>query len=194
MGVALRYLNDEGRLIEVAPDVALVESHSHSAKATDFPVESGASISDHVVQQPDVVKLEGVISDSPLPSAVGMDTETFLAAARSGEFESRGADAYWQLLEIKEAGTPVLISTTLRNHLDMVIESIEVSEEDGGLTFSITAKHIEMATVSVVPVPAVESATAKVSKGAQATKSADSSTADKASTMARSLKGAVLGE
>jgi hypothetical protein len=47
-------------------DATTSETHEISAVVTDHPVEKGVNISDHVRPEPDVIKLEGVVSNTPI--------------------------------------------------------------------------------------------------------------------------------
>jgi len=163
----------EGRLRTVVEfDATLSEAHSHTAKATEFPVETGATISDHVVQMPDAVKLEGVVSNTPLPSNVQRDRDMFEQEARAGAYAERGEDAYRALLEAKEAGTLLTVETDLRSYADLVVESVEPAKEGDGLRLTIALKKITTSTTKTVPVPKIEKAAPKVKKGRQPTATA----------------------
>ena len=47
-------------------DAALDENHEWSAEATSNPVEEGAPVTDHVIEQSDKLKIRGFVTDSPL--------------------------------------------------------------------------------------------------------------------------------
>jgi len=47
-------------------DCSIRESHGMSAQCTQFPVEDGPNVSDHVRTQPETLHLEGVVSNTPL--------------------------------------------------------------------------------------------------------------------------------
>jgi hypothetical protein len=61
---------DESGNYHVLP-VDLVSAHEdeRSAEVTSFPVERGADINDHIIQQPDILTLEVVQTQTPFPSA-----------------------------------------------------------------------------------------------------------------------------
>ncbi len=46
-------------------DVSIREIHSLRANITRFPVEEGASITDHIINQPRTLTIDGLISDTP---------------------------------------------------------------------------------------------------------------------------------
>ena len=47
-------------------DASLSESHSMNATVTEYPVEEGADIADHIRRQPDTITISGIVSDTPL--------------------------------------------------------------------------------------------------------------------------------
>jgi hypothetical protein len=47
-------------------DACMDENYGATAELTEFPVESGATISDHVYNKPDRVTLHGIVSNYPL--------------------------------------------------------------------------------------------------------------------------------
>jgi hypothetical protein len=159
----------------------VLEQHgvTHSAKATQFPVETGAVITDHVLQDADVVQLSGLVTNTPLPSGVkmtdraGNEYQTFEKAAEAGQFRGRAVAAYYALLAAKNAGAPVEVWMPLRAYQDMVLESLAVSESaDAGdsLTFSLSARQIRTTSTRTVAAPKLEAAKPKEKKGRQPAK------------------------
>ena len=51
-------------------DAAVHETHEYTNTITDFPVEKGFSISDHVFKVPEKLTLEGFVTNSPIPYSV----------------------------------------------------------------------------------------------------------------------------
>jgi hypothetical protein len=156
-------------------DVLVSYAPSHSAKATQFPVEKGATITDHVLQDADLVRFEGLVTNTPLPSNVGMGFEAVATDMRE-RFAGRAGLVYAALVRVKEAGEPVTIDTPLRFFENMVIESLETSEsaETGdALSFSISAREIRTTETRTVQTPKVEAAQPKKNKGRQPTKKAE---------------------
>jgi hypothetical protein len=171
---AIGYTTDDGRLEVIEFDVLDSHGVTHAAKATQYPVETGAVITDHVLQDADVVRLAGLVTNTPLPANVsmGFQYDSFISAAAGGQFKGRAQAAYHALVRVKEAGKPVTIDTPLRWYEDMVLESVETSESDGGdaLTFNLSARQIRTTSTATVPAPQIEAANPKVKKGKQPTK------------------------
>jgi hypothetical protein len=175
---SIGYTTNDGRLEVIEFDVLDAHGVTHAAKATQFPVETGAVTTDHVLQDQDVVRLTGTVTNSPLPANVsmGFQYDAFISAAAAGQFKGRAQAAYHALVRVKEAGQAVTIDTPLRWYEDMILESIETSESaDSGdaLTFSISARQIRTTETRTVAVPKIEAAKPKVSMGQQSTKPAE---------------------
>jgi hypothetical protein len=132
---------------------------------TDFPIEDGSRVSDHIKNQPRKVSIEGVISSYDLPEVpVPFDL-------------NRAELAYQALEKLFTDRLPVDIETSIKLYPGMGIESIEVKRDvDTGeaLYFSLTAKEIKRTTLfktqilNVARAPRIESkAQKKVDTGKQ---------------------------
>ena len=47
-------------------DVTIREEHRFSSRVTNYPIEDGTIISDHIINEPDVIVLVGLVTDTPL--------------------------------------------------------------------------------------------------------------------------------
>lgn len=168
--LAIAYTDAAGSLQALELDVFLSEQHHHQAQATEFPVEAGSSFSDHVIQRPDQVRVTVLISDSPLPSTVGVDAESFRQQAAAKMYLGRATGSYRQLVELKELGNPLVITTSVHVYEDMVLEEVglpvDASSGEAALV-SLSFKRVERVGLKTVPMPKVEKAAPKVSKGRQ---------------------------
>lgn len=176
---SISYVADSGKTETVEFDVLEQHGVTHAAKATQYPVETGAVITDHVLQDADVVQFSGLVTNTPLPSGVKMTDraggryQTFEQAAEAEQFKGRARTAYAALVRAKETGQKVTVDTPLRWCEDMVIENLSVSEslETGdALSFSISARQIRTTSTKTVEAPKIPAAKKKVSKGRQPTK------------------------
>lgn len=123
-------------------DAYLEEQHALSTEVTREPVESGADVSDHVIQQPDELTIVAQISNHPPQRDDGTDP-------------FRAESAFERLVQMKEAGQPVTVLTSLRPYDNMVITRVTVDR---------TAKlaHVVRCTISLVSVRIVRSGTVDV--------------------------------
>lgn len=98
-------------------DAAVSVTYSNSADVTSHPVEQGADVSDHVRAQPLDIKIEGVISNTPIAST---------ATASSG----RSMQAFAELQKLLEDGTPVdIVSGDFFPYKNMVIYALDVPRD-----------------------------------------------------------------
>lgn len=124
-------------------DVSFSQSISHRAQVTDNPIEDGSTITDHVIQLPDTLTIEGLWSDTP-------------AGATAAEL-NRARDLYVRLVELKERGETVEVSTRLQFYPEVVITSIDTTRDvSTGYTVpvSIGVKEVRTAerTTEIIPV------------------------------------------
>lgn len=145
-----------------------------AAEVTEFPVESGSAITDHIRPTNGTVAIEGVISNTPLNAAAtqmggvtqsaqsvvlpgGDGTAKATLHRWSGPFDRRLAcDAI--LAGLVAAGTPVTLTTSLRILENLAITRYKVDEsaETGeALPVVLEFKALRLATVARAPVPAV---------------------------------------
>lgn len=111
-------------------DTMVSEEHRFTSRVTYFPVESGTIISDHIINEPDIVILSGLISDTPL--------NIFAPANRS-------VAAFNTLIQIHEKRQVVDIVTGIKVYKDMAITSIDVPrtiKTGQSLTFNIELQKI----------------------------------------------------
>ena len=152
-------------------DATLSETHTGSAQTTDFPVEDGADLTDHIRRTPEELSITGIVSDTPI---------LFLASFRAtpsipgGDPSNRSQDAYGFLKGIKDAGQLVSIETTLRSYANMAITSMTV-QRDKDLSkimqLDLILREILIATTEQVapPEPTNASRNGKVRQGKKAT-------------------------
>lgn len=97
-------------------DAALSESHDYESEVTDYPIERGANVIDHVRNRPLTVSLECVVSDTPLP----------LIASQRDTSEAPSVAAMAKLEAIRDAREPIKIVTGLRTYENMIMVSLSV--------------------------------------------------------------------
>ena len=90
-------------------DANLEENHEWSAESTSNPVEEGAPISDHVIENADKLKIRGFVSDAPmgpLLSSTGISRVIGLFNGRKISSPSQGVfDALNSLIKKREPMT-----------------------------------------------------------------------------------------
>lgn len=141
-------------------DVLLTESTELAAKTTEYAVEEGSPISDHVVVESERLKLSGLIT----PSNVMLMT----ADGRPKLIEAKAT-----LRKIMTARDTVTVTTGLDTYLNMVVEecSIGRSNEGDKLTVDMSLVQIRKAVLRREAIPAAKtSGTGTGKAGATKTK------------------------
>lgn len=124
----------KGQVGSVELDVTLREQHRHTSRVTTFPVEDGSILSDHIINEPTIVVLEGIVTDSPLQIL-----PTF----------NRSVDSFNKLVELHNQRTIVNVITGLKQYPRMAITSLDVPRNlrtGRSLTFTIELQQIELDT------------------------------------------------
>lgn len=164
-------------------DATLNEIHSAQAEVTEHPVEQGSDISDHVRPKPVELKIEGVVSDTPLDSALlGIATRSLpplgLAAQAASSItnllakSSFARGAFDTLRKLRDAGQPLTIFTPYRTYTSMVMTDLQVIRDtQGGEGMHFTAAFKQVLTVqsATVQVQLPQSAQGPLDMGTQST-------------------------
>ncbi len=188
-------------------DAAITEQHSADAEVTQFPVEAGPSVSDHVRVLPERLRIEGVVSNTPLPSAPGVGAARYRdyarevgEAQRGGQFGSvenpfsqRAETAYFRLKAIHGAGVPITVSTALQDYPDMILKSLDVPRAgDLGDAVHFSAEFWKVVQVQTETVALERSPKpGKRQRGKKPTEKLDEKTADRPDSGARAGAKAV---
>jgi hypothetical protein len=123
-------------------DVTVEESHDFSADVTEFPIEGGAVITDHVRLRPRQLNITGFVTDTPLVS-VGLSLG-----------RSRAASAFFTLETMWQMRIPFVVVSQLRIYRSMVIEKLSVPKaREQALRFSCTMKQIQIVYAQTTMVP-----------------------------------------
>ena len=127
-------------------DVTLNEDYTFDSDVTDFPVESGSSIVDNIRPKPIVVRIEGIVSNTP----IGNVAQARQNAGNGGNGATPPSDqAYDVLLKIRDAREPVTITTSLRTYENMALQSLSMPRATGRgdeLRFNATFKQVTIVT------------------------------------------------
>ena len=129
-------------LIAVSVDAMVTETHHTTATLTEYPIESGVSISDHVVVKPDEVTCECVVGPAPIYMGV--------LSAFSGSPVFSSYDTLWSMMTL---GAPVSIVTGIRVYRNMIIEDLTVTrnaQNGQALEFTLKAKRAKIVMVTKV--------------------------------------------
>lgn len=124
-------------------DALLTESTSLSSQITEYPVEDGTVISDHIMQESERLSLSGVITGAGTLFNIGLGKYKLIAAKET-------------LRELHAKRELVTIVTGLDVYTDFAIESIEIerNNEDGErLNISAEFRKINKVTLRTEEMP-----------------------------------------
>lgn len=111
-------------------DTMVTEEHKYTSRVTYYPVESGTIVSDHILNQPNVVTLSGLVSDTPLNIFAPFN---------------RSIAAFNALIQIHDQRQVIDVVTGIKIYKNMAITSLDVprSMRTGQtLTFNIELQSI----------------------------------------------------
>jgi hypothetical protein len=150
-------------------DASIKEVHSKQSTATEFPIENGPTISDHMIPKPQKLELTGIISDTPIGDLKGLLTEAattvvsrltppigiiglgagfalFNALSKSSR---PSVAAYGQLLQLQANAQSFDVITSLFRYSNMYIESISVPRDsETGRVLLFTVSLIQLTIVT----------------------------------------------
>lgn len=134
-------------ITEIPLDVRVSTNHSFSAQVTEYPVESGAVITDHVHLRPVSITLEGLVSDSPvnvLPNSI-TPLKGDVNTGWNG-VSTRSQDAYDVLQDVYTNRLPITYVSRYATFEDMIIEKLDIPQSrdrgSGALWFTLSLKKI----------------------------------------------------
>lgn len=117
-------------------DATVQEAFHTTSKVTEHPIESGAVIADHILDSPDELQLDGIISNTPI-----------MLAASARISSTYAEDEYAKLLDLKDAKKAISVYTPKRSYDDFVITEIQRKRDASlgdSVEVSITLRKIRM--------------------------------------------------
>lgn len=105
----------------MALDATLSQQHGKSVELTKFPIETGATPSDHAIRRPDSYRLDGIVTNAPLEKPEDIE---------SGRFIGRAETARGLLESIVEARSPLTIDTGSKVHEMMMMVDLQFSKDN----------------------------------------------------------------
>jgi len=131
-------------------DLALTEAHSFPGESTNFPVEVGADMSDHIRELPNEITLECIVSNTPV-GAIASDPSRSPGQGPDGTVPLPAADALARLRELKATLKPVTVETSLGAFAEMAFIDLDVPADkgkspDNALFFTAKFKRVLFAT------------------------------------------------
>lgn len=113
-------------------DAMVEERHTQTAAVTQYPVEEGFTINDHVTQNPDGLTLHCAVGPQPVKTFGGIGNLTSL--------DNNAYAVYSGLADYKQAGEIIDVVTGLRVYENMIIDNLSITrnrDNGKGLDFDI---------------------------------------------------------
>lgn len=173
-------------------DAAIHETHDYTNTITDFPVENGFSISDHVFKVPEKLTMEGFVTNSPIPYSVNttsvlLDKGDRVNTAFEQLLNLAGYDPSAQdikVLSVVKMPTLLRVVTGLRVYSNMIITHLSFPRDIStgeALHFTCDLRKIDVVDSERVIINnsselngkapnAPKNAVSKVAKGTQSAK------------------------
>lgn len=192
MALRITFTFKDGPQLEtLTVDASVSETHSFSAQVTEFPVESGAAVSDNVRPNPETLRIEAFISDFPLLNAGRNQTSSggIQGSQRPTKRTEASGEILTKLRRLQTEGIPVEVFTGLRNYADMILETIEVPRDKSlknGIRANLSFKKIRVVKTQTVEVKQARETKGqrKVKGGPDTTKPASTAVAEKKGSLA----------
>lgn len=135
-------ISRKGQIASLLIDAVVSESHTRAAAVSDFPVEDGVTISDHVKLEPISLDVNGFISDAPVAPlgsrVVGDAIRSVRNAFLPGRFdddddvpnaESRSPlDAWEYLNKVWRDRNLIIVVSSLQIYRNMILTSLVASK------------------------------------------------------------------
>lgn len=133
---------DDSDVVEVLFDVVLDESHELGSDLTEWPVEEGSDITDHVRLHTDRLTISGIITETPL---------LYLSPLREEGKQSRTVDALQSLETLRAMRSPFTVITGLKRYENMFFTSLTFVRgegQGGALRFSAALAELRMVSTA----------------------------------------------
>ena len=132
-------------------DAMLDESHEWSADATSNPVEDGAPVTDHVIEQADKLTIRGVVTDAPLNASASI-----LGFIGGGSADNKTQSVFDLLNTLIKKREVLTVYTKHKTYDDMVLTSVTIPRSASvgeAVEFSAEFIHIRKVATQTVDVP-----------------------------------------
>ena len=132
-------------------DAMLDESHEWSAEATSNPVEEGAPVTDHVIEQADKLTIRGVVTDAPLNAS-----SSILGFIGGGSADNKTQTVFDLLDTLIKKREVLTVYTKHKTYSDMVLTNVTIPRSASvgeAVEFRAEFIHIRKVATQTVDVP-----------------------------------------
>lgn len=140
-----------GSNIGVLPlDALISERTSLNSRATEYPVEDGPPVTDHVVQESELLTVEGWVTAAEVSLLGGVNALAARGAGHGGGGRSKLIGAKEALRKIHADRLPVTVVTGLDVYVEFVMERCDIDRNnEDGERFSISADFRKIRKVAM---------------------------------------------
>jgi len=125
----------KGKIGTLELDVVLEEQHEYDSEVTQYPIESGESISDHVNLNPVRLTMRGFITQTPVQF---LDTNTILG-------NDLVQTAFDKLVEIRDNKDVIDVISGLKVYSDMIMNRLSIPRDARtGQSLQFTAGFVQI--------------------------------------------------
>lgn len=157
-------------------DAFISENYSFPNEATEIPLENGVTITDHVFNKPDEIKIEGFVGVFEFEENVtANDAQLEYLNKAKPDRKERVRFYYNELLRLRNERQPITLVTGLDTYSDMIIMTLDIPrdvETGADLNFTMTLKKL----------PIIQSETVAINVAEKAPKQAQDQTASASET------------
>lgn len=155
-------------------DANLEETHEWTAQPTENPVEDGAPVADHVIEQSDKLRIRGFVSDAPLN--ISPELQGTIGAADAGSRTQPVFELLNKLIKKREVMT---VYTKHAIYTNMVLSSVTIPRAPAnGESIEFTAEFVNIRKVRTQTVDVPKGISAKREAKAGGKKGATAKKAD----------------
>jgi len=171
----LNWVDDANDAQSLYFDLAFSYGAEHSSEVTTHPVESGANIADHVRVKPMQIKLDVLVSNTPIndlpdgsrhekyasiplkyptPQAAALGPKTLSSYTYSGPNADYINDTYTKLWFLHDAHQLMTVVTPIKSYQNLVITNVKFTRDDQASgdagRFTIDLEEITIVTSDIV--------------------------------------------
>ena len=178
-------------------DATLQETQTFTSEVTEHPVEQGADITDHVRPKPIELRIQGIITETPLDDSLimaaakavpGLGLLASSAFTLNSMLSNSGVvrGAFNSLRAIRDSGQPITVSTKYRSYSSMVITELAFTRDQhtgDAMAISLSLREVLTVSSAVTTIQLPTMAQGALDMGTQATTGAGATVTKNASTL-----------
>jgi hypothetical protein len=145
-------------------DATITEGYKYVNQVTEFPVEDGSNVNDHVISEAAEISIQAFIGQAKFEVWDGAVPES-MSDLPDEDPKARIMQAYYELLKLKEDRQPLTLIIGLGTFENMVITSFEIDRDvktGKDLPFSMTFKQVRIVKSETVGINATSDQVASV--------------------------------